>query len=294
MEPDMKQIWLVLILAMCVVVWGSVGPTPAQQRELGVKDLQQAVQQEPNNPQVHYMLGLKYELDGAPERAMKSYQQAIGLKSDYPEALYRVGELKGAQGDQEGAIKALAKAIRLKPDYQEAKATLASVYGQQGATFLEQGRPEEAVRALKEAVALNAQDDAAQNNLGTAYVLQRDLDKAVEAFQAAIEANPGNVNAHYNLGSTYIQTGNKDGVLGQYAVLGNLDPAAAGQLFEELSFPKGKSMYAKDTPQHGTTMKMSPPSPLAVSPPPLPDPLRDAPTMQGPAHDSKMPPGQLR
>jgi Flp pilus assembly protein TadD len=294
MGLTMKKLWMLSVLAACLMVWGSVGPAPAQKREMSLKDLQQAAQQEPKNPQVHYMLGLKYEIDGAPEKAMKSYQQALGLKSDYPEALFRMGELKGAQGDQEGAIKALAKAVKLKPDYKEAKSTLATLYGQQGAALLEEGRFEDAVRALQESVTLNPQDDSAYNNLGTAYAAQGDLDKATEAFQAAIEANPGNVNAHYNLGATYLQTGNKDGVLGQYAVLGNLDPAVAGQLFQELSFPKGQSTYAKETPQFGSTMRVSPPSPLAISPPPLPEPLRDAPTMQGPAHDSKMPAGQLR
>src|SRR3990172_8734495 len=101
----MKKLWVLSVLATCLVVWGSAGPTPAQKREMTLRDLQQAAQQEPKNPQVHYMLGLKYEIDSAPEKAMKSYQQALGLKSDYPEALYRVGELKGAQGDREGALK---------------------------------------------------------------------------------------------------------------------------------------------------------------------------------------------
>ncbi len=290
----MKKLWMLLALAAFLVIAALVGPTPAQKREMSLRDLQQAAQREPKNAQVHYMLGLKYEIDGAPGKALQAYQQALGLKSDYPEALYRVGELKGAQGDREGAIKALAKAIKLKSDYPEAKTSLAAVYGQQGVALLEQGRTADAVQALKQAVALNPQDDAALNNLGTAYVAQGDFDQAIETFQAAIEANPGNVNAQYNLGSTYLQTGDKNGALGQYAVLGNLDPAVAGQLFQELSFPRGQSIYAKDTPQYGSTMKPSPPSPLAVSPPPLPDPLRDAPTMQIPGLDSKMPEGQMR
>jgi tetratricopeptide (TPR) repeat protein len=226
---------------------------------------------------------------------LQTYQKALSLKSDYPEALYRMGELKAVQGDQQGAVKALIKALKLKPDHQEAKATLGTVYGQQGAQYLEQGNWSAAASALKEAVALNPQDDAAFNNLGAAYAAQGDYDQAIDAFQSAVQANPGNVDAHYNLGSAYLQTGDKNGVLGQYAVLGNLDPALAGQLFEQLSFPRGKSDYAKETPQYGQTgMRPSLPAEIAVSPPPLPDPLRDTPDLQGPPLDSKLPAGQLR
>lgn len=289
----MKKLSRFSALAACLAVMAAVGPAPAQKREMSSRDLQQAARLEPQNPQVHYMLGLRYEIDGAPDKALQAYQQALSLKSDYPEALHRVGELKGAQGDQEGALKALTQAVKLKPDNQEAQAALGTVYGQQGAALLEQGRTEEALQTLEQAVALNPRDDAAYNNLGAALASEGDLDKAMEAFRSAIEANPGNVNAHYNLGSSYLQTGNKEGALGQYAVLGNLDPALAGQFFQELSFPRGKSSYAKETPQHGTSLKPSPPKPLEVSSPPLPDPLRDAPTMQGPAHESKMPKSQL-
>jgi tetratricopeptide (TPR) repeat protein len=289
------SLFLVLITSLVLNLAGS--PGPARSQEVSLQDLQQAVQKEPDNPQVHYMLGLMHELEGNPAKAMQAYQQAVSLKSDYPEALYRVGELKGAQGDQEGAIQALAKAISLKPDYQEARATLATVYGQKGSALLEQGRWADAAQALQEAVALNPGDDAGANNLGIAYVAQGDWSRAVAAFQTAILANPANVDAHYNLGNTFLQIGDKEGALGQYAILGNLDPALAGDFFRRLSFPKGdpSEMTPYETPQFGqTVMRPSLPPSVAPSQPYLEDALRTAPDLQVPIMDTKMPAGQLR
>lgn len=287
------------ILAASFVLAGlmllAAGSGLAQKKELSLRDLQAMAQQEPKNPQVQYMLGLKYEIEGNPQKAMQAYQQAVSFKADYPEALYRLGELKGVQGDQEGAVKALSKALKLKPDLKEAKASLGTVYGQQGAALLEQGNWAEAAQALQQAVGLNPEDDAAYNNLGAAYAAQGDYDKAIEAFQSAIEANPGNANAHFNLGSAFLQTGNKEGVLGQYAVLGNLDPALAGDLFAQLSFPKGKTDTPHETPQYGQSgMRLSLPSTAAPSPAYLEDALRTAPDLQGPAFESKLPAGELK
>ncbi len=293
-ESNMKKACVAsTILASLMVLAASSGL--AQQKQPSLQDLQAVVQREPDNPQAHYMLGLKYEIQGNSQQALQAYQKALSLKADYPEALYRLGELKAVQGDRQGAVTALTKAVKLKPDYREAKTTLGTVYGQQGAAYLQQGNWTAAAASLKEAVALNPKDDAAFNNLGTALAAQGDYDQAINAFQSAIQANPGNIDAHYNLGSAYLQTGNKQGVLGQYAVLGNLDPALAGQLFEQLSFPRGKSGYAKETPQHGQAgMRPSLPAEIAVSPPPLPDPLRYTPDLQGAPLDSKLPSGQMR
>jgi len=281
------------ILASLALLVATPGFT--QKKEMSLRDLQQLAQREPKNSQVQYMLGLKYEIDGFPQKATQAYQQAVSLKADYPEALYRLGEVKGLQGDREGAIKALAKAIKLKPDYKEAKVTLGTIYGQQGAALLDQEDWANAAQVLQEAVANNPDDDAAYTNLGVAYAGQGEWDRAIEALQSAIAINPGNTNAHFNLGSTYLQTGDKDGVLGQYAVLGNLDPAMAGELFAMLSFPKGRTDTPYETPQYGqTSMRPSPAPSVMPSPAYLEDALRSAPDMQGGAFDSKLPAGDLR
>jgi tetratricopeptide (TPR) repeat protein len=290
----MKRFWPVLFI-LAGLLGLAAAPGTAQKKEPTLRDLQKVAQQEPQNPQVHYMLGLKYEIEGFPKKALQAYQQALSLKPDYPEALYRWGELKGLEGDREGAIKALSQAVKLRSDFKEAKAALGTVYGQKGAALLEQGNWADAARSLQEAVALNPEDDAAYNNLGAAYVGQGDWERAIEAFRAAIEINPGNANAHFNLGSAFLRTGNKNGVLGQYAVLGNLDSALAGELFAALSFPKGKTDSPYETPQHGQTgIRPSLPSSVAPSPAYLEEALRRAPDLQGPAFESKLPAGQLR
>jgi tetratricopeptide (TPR) repeat protein len=281
------------ILASLALLVATPGFT--RKKEMSLRDLQQLAQREPKNSQVQYMLGLKYEIDGFPQKATQAYQQAVSLKADYPEALYRLGEVKGLQGDQEGAIKALTKAIKLKPDYKEAKVTLGTIYGQQGAAFLGQGDWANAAQVLQEAVANNPDDDAAYNNLGVAYAGQGDWDKATQSFQAAIAVNPINDSAHFNLGYTYLRQGNKSGALDQYSNLSSLGSGNAGDLFGLMSFPKGWPVDTPyETPQFGeTSMKPSLPSSVAPSQATLADALRDAPDMQVPIMDSALPPGPL-
>ncbi len=290
----MKRFLTLLSLLTALFLLAAL-PVPAQKKAMSLRDLKELAQRQPQNPQVHYMLGLKYEIAGQPQKAIQAYQRALSLKADYPEVLYRLGELKAMQGDQDGAVKALTRALKLKPDYREAKEALGAVYGQQGAALLDKGSWAAAARVLEKAVAHNSRDDAAYTNLGVAYASQGQWDRAIAAFQSAIALNPGNTNAHFNLGAAYLQIGDKDGVLNQYAVLGNLDPAMAGELFAMLSFPKGRTNTPYETPQYGqTTMRPALPSSVAPSPASLEDALRQAPDLQGGAFESQLPAGQLR
>lgn len=237
-------IGLLLLIAPNSVGW-------AQKRELTLRQIKQAVKENPHNPHVLYILGLKYEIDGNSQKALQAYQQALNLKGDYPAALFRLGAIKGEQGDWDEAVKALKKVIQLRPNYPDAKVTLGAVYGQMGLTLLEQGQWAEAQRDLQNAIENNPNDDAALNNLGVAYGKQNDWDLAIETFQAAIQVNPGNVEAHYNLGTILLLSGDKTGALIQYRNLVYLNSNLASNLFDKMSFPKGQGPY--ETPQWGAT-----------------------------------------
>jgi tetratricopeptide (TPR) repeat protein len=299
----MKRLFVALLILAGLILLTAVQGFP--KKEPTLQELQQMAQKNPNAPQVHYMLGLKYEIDGNPRKALQSYQRATSLKPNYPEALYRIGELKWQQGDQDAAIKALQKALKLKPDYQEAKLGLAAMFGQQGSGLLEQGQWSAAAKVLQKAVDNNPEDDAAFNNLGVAYGQMGSWDLAAKAFQAAIATNFGNISAQYNLGFTFLQTGNKPASLTQYAILVGLDPDSAGELFGLISFPKGRDDTPYETPQFGQTrMRTSLPSEVAAAAPPLPTPdypgdlpdsrVEDTYGMQKPEFKSKLPAGQLQ
>lgn len=284
-------IWVaILVLALLVSV---ISLGWAQTQEVSLRHLQDAVRTTPNDPRLHYLLGLKYQSLGKERQAQEAYQRAISLNPKYTAALLRLGALKSAQGDQGGAIKVLTRAIQLDPKNQQAKTLLGTVYGRQGLALLKQGKNADAIRVLKKATANNPKDDAALNNLGVALAAQGDLNLAAQAFQMAIRDNPANDNAHFNLGFTYLRSGNKNGALNQYASLTELGSGYGGELFALMSYPKG---YPVDTPYSPPQWGQSTPYkalPATELPPPpdLAGVLQDNPDLQIPAYGSALPKG---
>jgi tetratricopeptide (TPR) repeat protein len=282
------------VIIVLVLMIGITSPGWAQKTKLNLRQLEQAVKSNPNDPRLHYLIGLKYQEEGKNQQALKAYQQAVSLNPRYSEALLRLGELKFAQGDQDGAVKALKKAIQLDPKNQTAKIFLGAVYGKQGLALLGQGKIAEAANVLKMAAANNPQDDAALNNLGVALAAQGDANLAAQAFQEAIRANPSNDSAHFNLGFTYLRGGDKTGALNQYGALTTLGSGYGGELFGLMSYPKGYPMDKPyEAPQWGQTetYKALPAAEFPASPD-IADALRNTPDLQIPSYGSSLPRGQ--
>ena len=70
--------------------WGENGPTLTQ--------LRQAVNNNPQDPEANYKLGLKYVELGRPREALKYVQEAVKLKSDYADALNELQKLREGRG----------------------------------------------------------------------------------------------------------------------------------------------------------------------------------------------------
>ena len=282
---------VVLVLALLA----SISSPGWAQKEVNLRQLQEAVRNKPNDPSLHYLLGVKYQNEGQDSKALAAYQKAVNLNPRYIEALLALGALQSAQGDQDGAIKALKKAVQLDPKNKEARIWLSVVYGRQGLTLLEQGKAADAAKILQLAAANNPMDTVALNNLGVALATLGDLDLATQAFQKAIKADPANDGAHYNLGCAYLQMGDKTRALNQYAALTTLGSGYGGDLFALMSYPKG---YPVDTPysppQWGQTTPYKALSTTELpSSPKIADALRNTPDLQIPSYGSSLPGGEL-
>jgi len=291
----MNQGIFISAVLLVLVLLGTASSPGWAQRAVSLRQLQEAVQKNPNDPSLHYLLGLKYQNEGKDDKALAAYQKAVSLNPQYAEALLGLGALKAAQGDHDGAVKALKRAVQLDPKNKEARAWLSAVYGRQGLALLEQDKPAEAAKVLQLAAANNPKDTVALNNLGVALARLGDLDLAGQAFQKAIRADPANDGAHFNLGCTYLQAGDKTGALDQYAALTTLGSGYGGDLFALMSYPKG---YPVDKPYsppqwgQSTPYKSLPAAELPSSPK-IADALRNTPDLQVPAYDSSLPGGEL-
>jgi Flp pilus assembly protein TadD len=286
---------LISAVLLVLALLGTASSPGWAQKEVSLRQLQEAVQKNPNDPNLHYLLGVKYQNEGKDSKALAAYEKAISLNPRYSEALLGLGTLKAAQGDLDGAIKVLKKAVQFDPKNREARTWLSAVYGRQGLALLEQGKAAEAAKVLQLAAANNPKDTKALNNLGVALAELGDLDLAAQAFQKAIKADPANDGAHYNLGCAYLQMGDKTRALNQYAALTTLGSGYGGDLFALMSYPKG---YPVDTPysppQWGQTRPYKALSTTELpSSPKIADALRNTPDLQIPSYGSSLPGGEL-
>lgn len=238
-----------------------MGPGWAKEKEPTLRELKQAVQERPNDPEAFYNLGLKCELSGRLKEAASAYKKAISLKPDHDQAYLALGRIQSLQGNYEAGIKTLTKALGLKRDFPEARTLLAQVYNDYGAALAKQELYGRATDAFQEAIRLDPNAKAAaaaRNNLGLVYYNQGRLSDAMNQFKAVLKQDPNNVPATYNLGVSYLSAGDTHGAWAQYFNLRSLDPEAAGQLSYQIYTPQKKADYAPQPPIQGYQQLLNP------------------------------------
>lgn len=209
------------------------GPAVAGGKPLALWQLRQAVASNPQDPQAHYALGVKYESQGETKKAIGEYKKTLSLKPNDEQALYRLGRLTGELGDSDQAIKVFKLAVKLNPNFAEARRLLAAEYNRQGMAFMEQGRLDAAREALEAGIQANGgplQTEALRNNLGCLYVRENRPDQAIDAFREVLRQNPNVPQAHYNLALLYYTTGDYQAASRQFYALKGLDRDMAGEL----------------------------------------------------------------
>jgi tetratricopeptide (TPR) repeat protein len=143
----------------------------------------------------HNNLGLWYERQGDPQKALLEYEAALALKREIPTAQNNLGGiLRAVPGRGDEALAHFQEALRIQPNYTEAENNL-------GVWYEDHGDLASAEAHFRAAVRMNPLNAEAENNLGG--VLGRDparVEEAAEHFEAAIRTSPGFAEAHNNLG----------------------------------------------------------------------------------------------
>jgi tetratricopeptide (TPR) repeat protein len=222
-------------LVILVIVVLSLGASPAAggKNPPTLRELRQAVANNPQDPQAHYSLGMKYESLGKTKQAIGEYKTALSLKPDDEKALYSLGRLMGELGESEQAIKIIKQAVKLNPNSAEARSLLAAAYNQQATAFMEQGNLDSAREAFEAGIQAKggpAATEALRNNLGCLYVREDRLDQAVETFQEVLRQNPDVPQAHYNLALLYYAQRDYQSASQQMFALKGLNPDMAAEL----------------------------------------------------------------
>ena len=85
-------------------------------RDEGLRLLQQALAQEPNNANIHFNLGVAFTAMGNLPQAIEHSLQAIRLKPDYAKAYNNLGSQYFKQGRPDLAVENFRKAVQLEPE----------------------------------------------------------------------------------------------------------------------------------------------------------------------------------
>ncbi len=162
--------------------------------------LQQAVKEDPSNPDLYYQLGAKFEKAGRHAEAMKLYY--AGLERGIQDARLhsRIADLLVRSGKKEEAIPEYEKAAQMNPADTASQTNLAVAY-------LEKGRVADAERVFKWVITTDPGSGAAYNGLGLIAIQRQDTAAARGYFAKAVELDPDLMEAQLNLGLIYRMAG---------------------------------------------------------------------------------------
>jgi serine/threonine-protein kinase len=160
----------------------------------GEEVLQDLVLRLPDNPALHFHLGINLWGQEKYGEAEAAFRKAINLKPDSPEPYCNLAIVLNDQRKHGAAEEVSRKAIALKPD-------LAEAYINLGRALAGQGKHNEAEASYRKAIDLKPDSAAAYNNLGYVLHEQRRYEKAEAAYRKAINLEPDLAVAYSNLGS---------------------------------------------------------------------------------------------
>ncbi|MFP4345034.1 MAG: tetratricopeptide repeat protein [Anaerolineales bacterium] len=216
---------LVLTLPLLVSCRGSATPEVALQSldeiqaqmdagnyRVAVEALQALTEQEPENAEAYFLLGLSNFNLGNFSDARAAFERTLELDSGRAGAVHHnLGALAYQMGDLEEAVSQFQAALELEPEDPD-------THYQLGATYLQLalpptgGPPDSTLLAQAEgefnrALELAPGKAEALVGLGNVYLQQGNFEEAIEALEQALEKNPEMPEALFALGGAYLQTG---------------------------------------------------------------------------------------
>jgi tetratricopeptide (TPR) repeat protein len=154
--------------------------------------LQELALQQPDNPAIHFYLGVNLWVQKKFGEAEAAYGRAIDLKPDTAEAHNNLGVALFDQGRHGNAEEAFRRALALKPDFAMAHYNL-------GNALNAQRKHGAAEAAYRKAVALQPDYAAAHNNLGGVLSAQQKYAEAEATYGRAVALKSDYAEAHNNL-----------------------------------------------------------------------------------------------
>lgn len=187
--------------------------------EEGERELRHALELAPQSPETWFNLGVVLGKQGRTGEAVGALERALDLRPRYPEARYNLGVLLAEGGDTAQAIAALEAAAQERPT--------AETQTRLGAAYRDQGRFDRSEQVLRASLERDPSSAAAWTELGLTLARQDRLDEAKDAFEKALQHTPEHAEALYNLGVLASRRGASETAIEAYRKALEADPGHA-------------------------------------------------------------------
>ncbi len=228
-----------ILIAVCALALGLAGGAQAATREELTKaadGYRAQLRLQPNNPDLHAMLGETLESLGDEAGAMAEYERGLRGPGDTHRALIDHGQLLVRQGRFDDGRKDFNRA--LSQNSKDVEALTA-----RGHSWVAEGKNKKARAALddfNEALSIRPNDGAALNARGSFYLAQLKPELAVQDFDKALAASPDDDVLLYNRGMALKQLNRYDRALRDFNAALRITPgdpmtlAAKGDAYRQL------------------------------------------------------------
>jgi tetratricopeptide (TPR) repeat protein len=226
-------------------IYTSIAPFTRGADEFAIKNFEEALLREPNNPVFLNEIGRLHVL-----RA-DAYATLLSSKEEKA----RTDAAASVKVELAAAEQAFQKAITAKSDYAPAHYHLGIVYEREG-------RLGDSIRKLEQVLTANNKDVGLGFQLATLYYRNKDKDKALDLLEQVVALDPQYANAHWYLSVLYEERGRYDDAIAQVKKVQETNPneAVVKERLERLIAARA----AETRPTAPTVL----PEPLSTSPQP--------------------------
>jgi len=200
-----------------------------------VAEFREAIRIKPDDPFIHYKLGLAYIESGRHSQGEATCEGALTISRekqrddfDLSNLLMCVGEAKHRLGKYDEAVNAFKQVADMNPQAFDVQIRLAH-------SLIRKGANDEAISVLKECLTLEPKNANVPYILAGVYLIQGHLDEVITNLKSAIKLNPNYAEARFGLGMAYSAIGDKQAALKEYRAIKKLDPKLAQQLLSNIN-----------------------------------------------------------
>jgi Flp pilus assembly protein TadD len=186
-EPQAAEVYHVMTIAFEL--------TAKEQWSDAILQWRRAVEMDPDNAEVHFLLARSLTANNQTSDAVQEYKKACELDSHHAAWFARLASSLAQTGDTEGAIANYRKSLELDPSSAEVEAEL-------GAALFESGQSEEGLQHMRKAVELSPDSARAHSYLGMIFANMGRFEEAIEQMQVAVNLVPNSAEYEFNLGFT--------------------------------------------------------------------------------------------